>query len=43
MNSLTIPEVTQFSCEKAYQDIISCLKVNDLRPGKRMPPQCEVI
>jgi len=42
MNSLTIPEVKLFSCETQYQEVIRCLRRHDVRPGKKLPLQCEV-
>jgi len=43
MNTTPKPEVLEYGCEAAYNNIISCIAKNDLKPGKKLNAECEVI
>jgi len=41
MNTTPKPEVLEYGCEPAYNNIISCIAKNDLKPGKKLNAECE--
>lgn len=42
MDTTPKPEILELGCEPAYNNIISCIAKNDLKPGKKLNPECEV-